>query len=172
MGDEKKRRAWPFDDDDFWDYFGDAFDEMKERMERIMSHSFDEVAEGKPFVWGYSFRVGPNGQPEFRQFGDTNVLRPWKEESGREPMTDVMDRGDTVSVTVELPGVEKKDIDLRTAADRLTIRVATPDRQYHKEVELETTVDPKSVQATYNNGVLDITLRKTAQQAGEPVNIE
>ncbi|MFQ5552199.1 MAG: archaeal heat shock protein Hsp20 [Thermoplasmata archaeon] len=169
---EKKRRRWPFDDDDFWDYFGDAFDEMRERMERIMAHSFDDVSEGKPFVWGYSFRVGPDGQPEFRQFGDTNILRPWKEETGREPMTDVMDRGDSVSVTVELPGVEKEDIDLRTTSDRLTIRVDTQDRQYHKEVDLETAVDPKSVQATYNNGVLDITLRKAAHEAGEPVDIE
>jgi HSP20 family protein len=170
MGEKKKR--WPFDDDEFWDYFGDAFDEMRERMERIMSHSFDEVGEGKPFVWGYSFRVGPDGQPEFRQFGDTNALQPWREETGREPMTDVMDRGDSVSVTVELPGVGKNDIDLRTTSDRLTIRVDTPERQYHKEIDLHTTVDPKSVRATYKNGVLDIRLGKTTEDAGRAVDIE
>ena len=171
MGEEKKKR-WPFDDDDFWDYFGDAFDDMRERMERIMSHSFDDLTEGKPFVWGYSFRVGPDGRPEFRQFGDTKMLRPWKEETGREPMTDVMDHGDSVSVTVELPGVGKDEIDLRTTSDRLTIRVDSAERPYYKEVNLETPVDPRSVQATYKNGVLDIKLKKTEKDAGEPVDIE
>ena len=169
---EKKGKRWPFNDDEFWDYFGDAFDEMRERMERTMSHSFDDLAEGKPFVWGYSFRVGPDGQPEFRQFGDTNALRPWKEERGREPMTDVMDLGDSVSVTVELPGVGKDDIELRTTPNRLAIRVDTPERQYHKEVDLDTPVDPKSVRATYKNGVLDILLKKVTKDAGRPVDIE
>ncbi|MDX1534375.1 MAG: Hsp20/alpha crystallin family protein, partial [Thermoplasmata archaeon] len=97
---------------------------------------------------------------------------PWREETGREPMTDVMDRGDTVSVTVELPGVEKEDIDLRTTPERLTIKVDTEERQYHKEVDLDAPVDPKSVRATYKNGVLDILLKKTSKDAGQSVDIE
>ncbi|MFQ6012097.1 MAG: archaeal heat shock protein Hsp20 [Thermoplasmata archaeon] len=169
---EKKRKRWPFDDEAFWDYFGDAFDQMRERMERIMSRSFDDLAGEKPFVWGYSFRVGPDGKPEFRQFGDTNVLRPWNDVAGREPMTDVMDRGDSLSITVELPGVEKEDVELRTTSNRLTIRVDVPERQYHKEIDLDASVDPQSVQATYRNGVLDITLKKRDREAGQQVDID
>ncbi len=87
-------------------------------------------------------------------------------------MTDVMDRGDSVSVTVELPGVGKDDIDLRATPDRLAIRVDTPERQYHKSVDLDTPVDPKSVRATYKNGVLDIVLKKATKDSGRPVDIE
>lgn len=172
MGD-KKRRGWPFgEDDDFFAYFDEVFEDMRRRMEKVFSGSLKDLETGKPFVWGYSFRMGPDGKPEFRQFGDTDVLKPWSTESPRrEPLTDVIERGDSLSITVELPGVEKDQIDLRATPKELTISVEHPDRPYFKEVDLPAAVDPDSVEATFKNGVLDITLRKRPDSGGKKVSI-
>ena len=60
----------------------------------------------------------------------------------------------------ELPGVEKSDIKTSINEDQLTIKVDSPTQKYYKEVKLPTGVDPDSSKASYNNGVLEITLRK------------
>ncbi len=171
MGD-KKRRRWPFDDDDFFGYFDEIMEDMRKRMERVFSGAMKDLESTKPYVWGYSFRVGPDGKPEFRQFGDTGALKPWVSESKREPLTDVIKRDDSISITMELPGVAKKEIELRTTATKLTIEVDNPDRKYYKEVDLPAPVDPDSVDATFKNGVLDITLKRTKGETGKKVSID
>lgn len=169
---DKKRRGWPFDDDEFFDQFEDVFEQMRRRMEKLMSGSLRDLEAEKPLVWGYTVRVGPDGKPQFRQFGDTNVTRPWEEESRREPLTDVLERDDTISITAELPGVEKEDVDLRVTPDRLVIQVDTEEREYYKDVDLPSPVDPDSVQATYRNGILDVTLKKVEREPGKRVPID
>lgn len=170
MGD-KKRKRWPFDDDDLFSNFDDMLEDMRKRMERVFSGALKDLESGKPYVWGYTFRIGPDGKPEFHQFGDTGALKPWVSESRREPLTDVMERDDSISITVELPGVERKQIGLSATASKVTIEVENPQRQYYKEVDLPATVDPDSVKATFNNGVLDITLKKAKGEAGRKVDI-
>ncbi len=171
MGD-KKRKRWPFDDDDLFGYFDDMLDDMRKRMERVFSGALKDLESGKPYVWGYTFRMGPDGKPEFHQFGDTGALKPWVSESKREPLTDVMEREESISITVELPGVEKNEIALRSTASKVTIEVKNPQRPYYKEVDLPSAVDPDSVEATFKNGVLDITLKKTEGKAGREVKID
>ncbi len=172
MGD-KRRKGWPFgEDDDFFEHFEEVFEEMRKRMEKILSGAVKDLDKAKPFVWGYSFRMGPDGKPQFRQFGDTEVLRPWTGETGREPLTDVIEREDTVSITVELPGVEKEEIDLRTTPTTVAIKVDNPQRRYYKEVDLPVAVDPDSIKATFKNGVLDIMLRKGERDTGKKVRID
>jgi HSP20 family protein len=78
----------------------------------------------------------------------------------KEPLTDMFECDDTVNVTIELPGLEKDDIDLRATTDRLTINVNTPERKYHKEFDLPCEIKPKNIKATYKNGILDITLKR------------
>lgn len=169
---EKKRRNWPFDDDEFFGYFDDLFEDMRKRMEKLLSGSLKDLEMGKPFVWGYSFRLGPDGKPEFRQFGDTQALKPWTTEPRREPMTDVIEREDTISITVELPGVERDEIELQSSPNRVTIEVNNPERRYYKDVDLPKLIDPDSVKATFKNGVLDITVKKGPGEVGKKVRID
>ncbi|MCJ2520398.1 MAG: Hsp20/alpha crystallin family protein [Candidatus Thermoplasmatota archaeon] len=172
MGDRKRRR-WPFDDDDdFFSYFDEIFDDMRKRMEKVLSGSLKDFDTTKPFVWGYSFRMGPDGKPEFRQFGDTEGLRPMTGESRREPLTDVIEKKDSISITVELPGVEKEDIELKTTSSRVVIEVDHPERRYHRDIDLPAPVNPDSVKATFKNGVLDVILDKVKGDTGKRVSID
>jgi HSP20 family protein len=177
---EGRRRPWPFDEEDdlLEGDVGDIFDEMSQRMERMMEEFMRMGPErsGKPFVYGYSIRVGPDGKPEVREFGDTDVVRPALKPGpaprGREPLTDVIESGDTTHITVELPVVNKEDIDMRVTEDKIIVRVDAADRQYYKEVDLHAKVDPNSVKATFKNGILDITVKRVGGPQGHKIAIE
>ena len=164
----KRRRRDPFDifgfndrfiDDMFDDRVFDDFRRMAEEMFRMMSNA----KPGKTFVRGYNIRVGPDGRPHLEEFGNHRV----KSDEGtahisedREPLTDIIEGKEDVSVTIELPGVEKEDIDLRVVEDELEISVDTIKRKYHKKVHLPVDVKPKTTKATYKNGILDVSIKR------------
>ena len=178
----RKKRNWPFDD--FDDFFGWDIDEEFERMKRMMDMMLQRAMEGdmklgEPMVYGFSMRVGPDGKPIIQQFGNTVPRRigEGKEVSegfAREPLTDIMESDDKITITAELPGVSKEDIDLTVSKDKVTIKVDTATRKYYKEIPLSAEIDDKDVKATYNNGVLDITLKKLrkSEPKGKKIKIE
>lgn len=135
-----------------------------------------EMTPGQPFVYGFSMRVGPDGKPQIQQFGNTGPVGPAPGgvpgEVLREPITDVLEMDHEVAITAELPGVEKKDINLHVAESRVTLRVDAP-RKYHKVIELPAKVKPGTAKATYKNGILDVTIERAEKREdpGHRVNI-
>jgi len=164
--------SWGFED--IFEDFDERFRQMQRHINRIIRDAMEgKIGEGKPIVYGWSFRIGPDGKPQFREFG--NVSRGMiTEESIREPLVDVIESDDKISVTAEVPGVKKEDIDLEIVdKNKLIIRVDNPDRKYYKEVELPAEVDEKSAKATYQNGVLDIELKKLKpKKKGKKIQIK
>lgn len=177
--DRNRKRKHPFDffgfDDEFFDdpFFSD-FKRMRDEMFRMLSNA----QPGRSYVHGYSVRVGPDGKPRITEFGN----HPVQSDKGksliseeREPLTDVMEGEKEVTITVEIPGVEKQDIDLRATEDELEINVNAPQRKYHKVVDLPVDVKPKTTKATYKNGILDVVIKRKEQKkdgdTGYRVNI-
>ncbi|UCE73725.1 MAG: Hsp20/alpha crystallin family protein [Methanomassiliicoccales archaeon] len=193
----KKKRKRNFDDDDHWPerdpFFDDFFefgdiDREFERMREYMDRITKRAARGElgqkeqgPYVYGFSMRVGPDGKPNIQEFGNTRPSRRLErgadeqfEIAEREPMTDVIESKDSISITLEIPGVGKDEIELTVEEDKVSINVDTPERRYFKEIPLKIKVDPKTSKATYKNGVLDIILKKvpTKEKKGKKVKIQ
>jgi HSP20 family protein len=171
MSKPRKRKRSPFD------LFGDDFERMFEEMERMMEEAFQSsfVDMGQPFVRGFSVRVDSNGKPHVQEFGN----KPLRDPSGepqiseeREPLTDVIEGEKIVAVTVEIPGVEKEDIDLEVMEDSLEINVDRPGRKYHKLLTLPCGVDPSSTKATYKNGVLDVEIQRKEKKTRKGYKID
>ena len=181
---KKRRRRNPFDmfgfDEDFIrEIFNDErITEDIRRMTEEMMRMFSNAQPGKPVVHGYKIHIGPDGKPRIEDFGN----RPTKSPKGepviseeREPLTDVIEGDEDVAITVEMPGVEKEEIDLNATRDTLEIKVDTPKRKYHKKIDLPCDVIPKTTKATYKNGILDIVItRKKKKKPGDgyKVNIK
>jgi HSP20 family protein len=178
--------------------FGDI-DRMIEEMEKEMAEAFKEMEntmpedmyrerrlpdgsvrrEYGPFVYGYSVKIGPDGKPVIREFGN---MKPGLTGEGgtplnlterREPLVDLIEDDETVKVLAELPGVEKNEIRLRATDQGLTISVDNPTRKYYKELEFPVEVDERSAKSKYTNGVLEIVFRKRQRDdAGTEIRIE
>ena len=176
--------------DDIWDrnFFGDwddffdldrEFRRMEEWMNRIMREFGQNPGEDEirgPYVYGFTMRVGPDGKPRIEEFGNVPKKFSTSELSEyREPLVDVMENDKNITVTAELPGVTKEDIELSLHNNNqtLVIKVDTAERKYYKEVALPDRVNDSKVKATYNNGILDIIFeREKPKETKHRINIE
>ncbi len=188
----KKKRSpffnnWGFDD----------IDKMFEEMEKMMEDEFktftsripkDYVRERKmpdgstarewgPFVYGYSVKLGSDGKPEIREFGNVKPTKGGlpQVQQEREPLVDVVETDGEIHVVAELPGVDKNEIKLSGTEDSLTIEVDNPQRKYYKEVKLPSKVRVTEAKTGYKNGVLEVTFPKLTDEThskGEPIHID
>jgi HSP20 family protein len=188
---EKKKNPFdPFrgDDDVFRDIFNDnrirdifnddkIMDDIKKMAEEMMK-MFSNAQPGKPFVHGYKIEFGPDGKPQIEDFGNRSVKSPEGVPTisdEMKPLTDIIEGENDVAITVEIPGVEKEDINLIATEDTLEIKVDSPKRKYQKSIELPCNVKSKTTKATYKNGILDIVLEKKDKKknnGGFKVSIE
>lgn len=101
---------------------------------------------------------------------------------------DVVDKGESYLITVELPGVKKEDIDVSVEGARVAItaetRYETPVKEgekllhserfagsYARSFELPTEVTESGAEAVFENGVLTLTLPKRAPATGRRLAI-
>lgn len=148
------------------------------------SESFQKQFEidGKKGVIDYHIRSGPLKRPTVRRRGlytmkpsrkrvepPRESFTPAKVEpiEEREPIVDVFEEEDKVTVMVELPGVTEKDIDWGVEGDTLTIKASTSERKYYKKIVLPRQVEKKGAELTYRNGILEVKLRKTPKESTE-----
>jgi HSP20 family protein len=102
--------------------------------------------------------------------------------------TDVIDRGDKYAITVDLPGVRKDDIRVTVEGSRVAIaaesrpsnEVKDGDKVLHAErraasyarsLELPAEVTDENADASFENGVLHLTLPKRAHVAGRRLTV-
>jgi HSP20 family protein len=96
----------------------------------------------------------------------------WTEPSGREPSIDIKDRGDHFVLTAELPGFEKKDLEVQVNRDSVELKAekrseSTDSNQkqssysyFQKYMTLPEQVLTDKVDGTMKNGVLELKLPK------------
>ena len=120
----------------------------------------------------------------FREF----FRRPLLEEGGiAEPAADVAESDGEVIVKMEIPGVEKDQIHLSVADDMLTVRgemrkeSAENKKNYYRQeihygafqrsIALPVEVDAAKARAELKNGMLKVTLPKSAQPKAREVKV-
>lgn len=101
---------------------------------------------------------------------------------------DVIDEGDKVRVTAELPGFNKQDIDVSIEDSQLDIYAKKEEEEERKEkdfirqerkfgevrrrIPLPSDVKEEEIKATYNNGVLEVTLPKAEAAQKTTIRVE
>ena len=84
------------------------------------------------------------------------------------------ERDKDIVFTIDMPGVEKKDIDVKVEDHSITVKAENGgSRKYNYSRKFKPTVDINSAVATFKNGVLDITLTKIEEASkGKSVKIK
>ena len=71
------------------------------------------------------------------------------------------DRDKDIVFTIDMPGVQKKDIDINVEPNSISVKAENGGkRKYNYNRRFKPTVDIDSAKATFKNGVLDITVSK------------
>jgi len=155
------------------DFFEDFGSELFDNLEEIIEALLEEMGESGPFVYGFSIIHRPGEDPELREFGNVPEYSQNEEtffpSETKEHLIDVFESEDMVHVLAEFPEVEKEDLLLQATAQHLEIKVLGLSG-YSEDVELPVRVNPESAKASYKNGVLEVTFRRSAEE--KPVEIK
>jgi HSP20 family protein len=112
-------------------------------------------------VYGFSIRTLGEAGAKVERFGNVRSSSDgFVVDEIREPLVDVFDEDDQMTVTAELPGAKEDEISIELHGDILGIE-AKGERNYAKEIILPHLSD--GLTKKYNNGVLTITLSKIKQ---------
>lgn len=184
----RRKDEWDDDDDmfdDIFESFGFDFDRINERMrkmfERFIKNSENtDIKTYGPFIYGFTYKMGPDGKPYFQEFGNVpnrQFFTPGalpQEDQYREPITDINKDDKKIYVTFELPGVSKEEIDLKVNEENMTITVNSENRKYYKEIEFDAPVKPETAKAKFQNGILDVSIEMVGKNnsSGKSVKIE
>ena len=104
----------------------------------------------------------------------------------RRPLTNIRETDDSYLVTLEMPGVSKKNVEVTLEGDLLTItgervdkledqgllRKEIRDEKYNRSFKLDSTIDRDQVKAKIDNGILVVTLPKVEKEVGRKVSID
>ena len=104
------------------------------------------------------------------------------------PRADVVETDDGVEISVELPGMEQKDVEVSLTGDSLTIKgekkiekqeekrgYYVSERSYgsvYRSIPLPPGVDADKAEATFRNGVLTVRLPQTAEAKEKVKRVE
>jgi HSP20 family protein len=132
----------------------------------------------------------------FEGFFPRGWMRPWRFEwpawpelaEARLPSVDVIDRDDEVLVRAELPGVDKKDLDVSMTEDTVTIKGTTQREEkeekgdyyrheiargaFARTVTLPAEVDGTRAKAAFKDGVLELVLPKREKAKRHSIKVE
>ena len=99
--------------------------------------------------------------------------RMWQQSTeGRPSVGDWEDRNGEIAITCDMPGVQKKDIELTVDKHMVKVAAKTEDRDYSFSKEMQMELNPSKVTANFNNGVLDITIEKAKESQGKKIAIK
>nr|HDN00568.1 Hsp20/alpha crystallin family protein [Deltaproteobacteria bacterium] len=104
------------------------------------------------------------------------------------PAVDVSETKDSLIVKAEIPGMESKDIDISLSGDLLTIkgekkqkteekkenyhRIETRYGAFSRTIRVPVPVNSEKIKASYDNGVLKITLPKKEEVKAKQIEIK
>ena len=84
----------------------------------------------------------------------------------------VEDRDESIVLSADLPGIEKKDIELKIDSHSIAFSAETEERNYDFGQSFDFELNPDEVKATFNNGVLDVVVKKAEGTQGKTIVIE
>ncbi len=115
------------------------------------------------------------------------VWRRFPAEMGWAPPIEVFEKEDKFIVKAEIPGMKEEDIDVSVVGDTLTIKgerkaeTEVKEEDYYccersygsfsRAISLPSTVDAKKIEASYEDGVLEVTLPKAPEVKPKKISV-
>ena len=128
-------------------------------MSRRKRNPFEDMID----AWLDSIVAVPMVQtryPQVHNVDDNINIGTWDDANGH------------ITATFDMPGVEKKDIELNVDINSVSVNAKNDDREYSYSHDFTFSLNPDEVKATFNNGVLDIKIQKAEESKGIKIDIE
>jgi len=159
------------------------FAEAEDMLNR-MFRTVRDIAPGanstsaESYYYGYQITVGPDGRPRIREFGNVKPAAKGLVEQSeiRQPLVDSLlnEKENTLTITAEMPGVNKEDIKLNVTDQYVTVQAERGDKKYHADIPVSVNLEESSAKAAYSNGILElkIRLKEASKPKGKAIKVE
>ncbi|MHC1738684.1 MAG: archaeal heat shock protein Hsp20 [Ignavibacteriaceae bacterium] len=135
--------------------------EGKGEIKKEGNISFEHLKKGMNGVYGFTIKSAVGGSPKVETFGNIRKTPKGPQvEEEREPITDIFDEKDELVIIAEMPGIEESNIKIDIKEDMLEISAVSKYRNYRKEILLPSKVNIDNLKSKYNNGMLEIRIKK------------
>ncbi len=116
-----------------------------------------------------------------------DAWKPFTLDPSSVPHTDIYEEKDQLVMKTELPGIDKKDLDVSLEGDRLTIKAEKKEEvkeganhytreryygRYFRSVKLPYPVKGDKISATFENGILELKLPKAEEVKSKKIEIK
>ena len=153
-----------------------SFDAMRDEMQRMMQQLWTNPwAAGMPQLWNLAKWPGMSAEMPFASMANL-------------PKADLSETDDGYELTVELPGLDEKDVDVTLTERALVLKgekkseKETSDKNYHfsersygsvhREFALPSDIDRNAMKATFSKGILTVKLPRTHDATAKAKRIE
>jgi HSP20 family protein len=112
---------------------------------------------------------------------------PQAEEEEWMPVVDIYEQGDMLKIKAELPGMKEEDIDVSVSEGNLILkgekkteseikeedyyRCERTYGSFYRSIPMPSNIDSEKVEANYENGVLEVSIPKTAESKTKKVPV-
>jgi len=117
---------------------------------------------------------------DFEAFFPTSMRSIWTDLSTRQPVVELQDRGDHYTLTAELPGFSKDQVDVRINPNSVEVKAEKSEKEskdgtelrrsfssFHRYFSLPERVVSDKVDGTMKNGILELKLPKQEPKLAE-----
>ena len=84
----------------------------------------------------------------------------------------VSEENGTITITAELAGLDKDQVDIEVSSRTVTISAESERKNFNWNKTFGYEIDPDSVKATMVNGILDLTIEKKEKTSAKKVEIK
>ncbi|MHA1647161.1 MAG: Hsp20/alpha crystallin family protein [Promethearchaeota archaeon] len=131
--------------------FDDIFDMVKKMFENIISQNPN-----------MDFRI------DIKKSDDIAVPEEKSSKDSKAPYSEVIEEKENIMVIVELPGINKEDINLEAGKDDLQISIPN---QEPFLIELPAPVQSDHMKAHLTNGILEVELKKSTKPGKKQIHL-
>ncbi len=123
--------------------------------------------------------------PFSKLWSESDKLAPFQ---GKMPSVDMIDRDKEIVVKAEMPGVDKKDLDISVTRNTVTIKGCTSHEEkeerddyyrsemshgsYSRTLSLPADINEDKVKAKYKDGILELTLPKLEETKRQSIKVD
>ena len=161
--------------------FADSAEVSGEITSRGMHFSSED---GRPISYGFSLKIHPGEKPVFnfhemknsqkmveqvpRDIHERKAVERIQERRTVEPLTEITEEKDSYLVVMHLPGIEKKDLQIRLSdSNTFSLVSFSVDNPYTKTLRLANPVELQETDVKMNNGILELKLKKSVNKESQ-----
>ncbi len=125
-----------------------------------------------PFVFGFNMNLDKDGKVRFNPIGNIKQKQPEAQDvdikpemeisESRDPVIDVFNEKEYVTIIAEMPGVSREEIKMEFEEDSLILSAKNDETQknYYSKVKLPSKINSKEAKARFTNGILELKIKK------------